>query len=98
MAKWSASDIPAQSGRTVVITGTGGLGYETALELARKGADVTLAGRNADKGRASIEAVRGQVPRAKIKFAPLDLADLKSVPDFVAQFSDTHAALDLLVN
>ncbi len=98
MAKWSASDIPAQSGRTVVITGTGGLGYETALELARKGADVTLAGRNADKGRASVEAVRGQVPGAKIMFAPLDLADLKSVADFVAQFSDTHAALDLLVN
>jgi NAD(P)-dependent dehydrogenase (short-subunit alcohol dehydrogenase family) len=98
MAKWSTADIPAQSGRTVIITGTGGLGYETALELARKGADVTLAGRNAEKGRASVDAIRGQVPGAKIAFAPLDLASLESVAGFASRYAEDHPSLDLLVN
>jgi NAD(P)-dependent dehydrogenase (short-subunit alcohol dehydrogenase family) len=37
MAKWTAADIPSQNGRSVVVTGTGGLGYEDALALARAG-------------------------------------------------------------
>jgi NAD(P)-dependent dehydrogenase (short-subunit alcohol dehydrogenase family) len=44
---WSTKDIPDQSGRLALITGaTGGLGYETALALARAGAEVVLTGRN----------------------------------------------------
>ena len=39
---WSLADIPDQAGRTILVTGTtvGGLGHHTALELARRGADV----------------------------------------------------------
>jgi NAD(P)-dependent dehydrogenase (short-subunit alcohol dehydrogenase family) len=48
---WTAADIPSQKGRSVVITGTGGIGYETALAMACAGADVILAGRNKEKGK-----------------------------------------------
>ena len=42
--RWTVRDIPSQSGRRVVITGANsGLGYETALALARQGAEITLA-------------------------------------------------------
>ena len=50
MAKWTANDVPSQAGRLAIVTGTGGLGYETALVLAQHGAEVILAGRNEGKG------------------------------------------------
>lgn len=39
MAAWTASDISPQRGRQAIVTGTGGLGFQTALELARAGAE-----------------------------------------------------------
>ncbi|MGV3490639.1 MAG: hypothetical protein ACO1OG_04880, partial [Devosia sp.] len=62
MAKWTVADIPNQAGRTAVVTGTGGLGYEDALALARAGADVILAGRSPKEGAASVEQLRGAAP------------------------------------
>lgn len=98
MAKWTASDIPSQAGRSAVVTGTGGLGFETSLELARAGGDVILAGRNPEKGAAAVAAIRDAVPSATIRFEPLDLADLGSVAAFAARMHDRRDRLDLLVN
>ncbi len=96
---WTAADIPDQSGRYAVVTGTGGLGYETALQLARHGAEVVLAGRNAAKGAASLARIRAATPAAKIVFEDLDLADLKSVARFpAARMIAQGRPLDLLVN
>ena len=51
MGKWTAADIPDQTGRTIVITGANsGLGLRSAEALAAKGARVLLACRNADQG------------------------------------------------
>ncbi|MCW4461256.1 SDR family oxidoreductase [Sphingomonas sp. BT-65] len=98
MAKWTAADIPPQTGRTAVITGTGGLGFEDAVELARAGAEVILAGRNPDKGAAAVARIRALVPSAIIRFEMLDLASLDSVAAFAARLSERHGSLDLLVN
>ncbi len=98
MPAWTIQDIPSQTGRTAIITGTGGLGYETALALARAGASVILAGRNAAKGAASVARISGAVPGAKIAFAALDLASLASVKIFADGILASHATLDLLIN
>jgi NAD(P)-dependent dehydrogenase (short-subunit alcohol dehydrogenase family) len=99
MPNWSVYDIRPQPGRRAVITGaTGGLGYETALALARAGFEVTLTGRNTQKGAAALEAIRAQVPSATVSYAHLDLSSLTSVAQFAASFSDHHDALDLLIN
>ena len=74
MAQWTTADIPNQTGRSAVVTGAGGLGYETALALARADAEVILAGRNPARGAESVARVRAQVPEANIRFAELDLA------------------------
>lgn len=98
MAGWTASDIPPQQGRVVVVTGTGGLGYEAALALSCRGAEVILAGRNLEKGAAAVGRVRTVLPSARIDFERLDLADLGSVARFADRISATHQRLDVLIN
>jgi NAD(P)-dependent dehydrogenase (short-subunit alcohol dehydrogenase family) len=96
---WSTKDIPDQSGKLALITGaTGGLGYETALELARAGADVVLTGRNADKGAAALARIRAEVPGAKVSYESLDLSALANVAAFAERFAGAHGHLDILVN
>ena len=95
--KWTAEDIPDQSGRTVVVTGANsGLGFHTSLELARRGAHVVMACRNLDKGRAAEEQLRAEVPDADVELRKLDLASLASVRSFADDLE--LDSLDLLVN
>ena len=94
----SQGDIPSQLGRTAVVTGaTGGLGYKTALVLARAGAEVILTGRDDRKGQSAIEKIGHEVSGARIAFEPLDLASLASITDF-AQRMQARQSLDLLIN
>lgn len=98
MREWSTFDIPDQTGKLAIVTGTGGLGYETALELASRGADVVLAGRNAAKGTESVRKILHEVPGAKIHFEELDLASLASIAAFAERMKASHTALHVLVN
>jgi NAD(P)-dependent dehydrogenase (short-subunit alcohol dehydrogenase family) len=99
MIQWTTKDMPAQTARQVVITGaTGGLGFETALALAAAGADVVLTGRNPEKGRLALAAIRVQHPAATIRYEHLDLASLDSVAEFAGRLQREQGSLDLLVN
>lgn len=95
---WTTSDIPPQFGRTVVVTGTGGLGFQDALALARAGADVIIAGRDASKGAAAIDQIRHLVPFARVTFERLDLAALDSISAFTHRLRNSRDSLDLLIN
>ncbi len=95
---WTLADIPPLNGRRAIVTGTGGLGYETALALAAAGASVILAGRNETKGRGSVVRILNLHPQASIVFAPLDLASLASIAAFAAQMEAVREPIDLLVN
>ncbi len=98
MAAWTFSDIPSQQGRSAIVTGTGGLGYETALALARAGGEVIIAGRNPAKGAAAVSKIKAEAPRASIAFERLDLASLASVEDFAGRMTTARTHVDLLVN
>ncbi len=98
MTKWNEADIPDQRGRSAVVTGTGGLGLETALALARAGCDVIIAGRNPEKGADAVSRVQRAAPRAAVRFERLDLADLSSVASFAQRLENDRESLDLLVN
>src|SRR4051812_24708223 len=91
MTSWSTADIPAQTGRTAVITGANsGLGLATARALAAAGARVVLAVRDTARGQQAAAGLTGQV-----EVRQLDLADLSSVRAFAAGWSGD---LDVLVN
>ncbi|REE91128.1 oxidoreductase [Cupriavidus plantarum] len=98
MTHWTASDIPSQRGRTAVVTGTGGLGYQDALALARAGADVIIAGRNPAKGAAAVNEIRWKIPGANVAFGLLDLASLASIQLFAEGLRNSRSKLDILVN
>jgi NAD(P)-dependent dehydrogenase (short-subunit alcohol dehydrogenase family) len=98
MKKWTLSDMPSQVGKIAVVTGTGGLGLEDALALARAGAEVIVAGRSAEKGAEAVARVRNEVAGAKIAFEKLDLADLRSVERFAERLAGSHERIDILIN
>ncbi|PZR53442.1 short-chain dehydrogenase [Xylanimonas oleitrophica] len=99
MTSWTASDIPDQSGRTAIVTGsTSGLGRVTAAELARHGAHVILAVRNPAAGEATARDIRAQSPGAQLTVRTLDVASLDSVRTFASQITSELEAVDLLVN
>jgi NAD(P)-dependent dehydrogenase (short-subunit alcohol dehydrogenase family) len=90
-SRWTAADIPSQTGRTAVVTGaTSGLGLATARALAAAGAHVVLAVRDTTRGA----AVAADLP-GSTEVRRLDLADLASVREFAAGWTGD---LDLLVN
>jgi NAD(P)-dependent dehydrogenase (short-subunit alcohol dehydrogenase family) len=98
-AKWTARDIPDQSGRTAIVTGANsGIGLITAKELACAGADVVLACRNADKAAAAEREIRAASPDARVQVSALDLGSLVSVRQFAEAFTSSGRQLDLLIN
>ncbi|WP_296229595.1 SDR family oxidoreductase [uncultured Pseudomonas sp.] len=98
MANWTVSDIPSLQGRTAVITGTGGLGFEDAKALAEAGARVILAGRNPSRGAAAAEQIRQATPGADVCFEQLDLASLDSIEAFAKRLGESDGHIDLLIN
>ena len=99
MAGWTADDIPDQSGTTVLVTGgNSGLGYETVLQLARKGARVLVAARDRARGTAALERLGAEAPGSQAELAQIDLADLTSVERFADGFLAGDQELDVLIN
>jgi NAD(P)-dependent dehydrogenase (short-subunit alcohol dehydrogenase family) len=96
---WTVEQIPSQAGRRALITGANsGIGYFTALELARKGAHVLLGCRDQARGDAALARVRAEVPGACAEVVLLDLASLASVRAFASRELALGVPLDLLVN
>ncbi len=90
MSGWDISDIPDQSGRTIIVTGANsGVGAATARALAGAGAQVIMACHDEVKARAVANSIgeRAHVRR-------LDLADLASV----REFADGVERADVLIN
>jgi NAD(P)-dependent dehydrogenase (short-subunit alcohol dehydrogenase family) len=99
MTKWTAADIPDQTGRTAVVTGANtGLGYETAAALAGRGARVVLAVRNLEKGKQAVARITAATPGAEVELQELDLTSLESVRAAAARLRSGHDRIDLLIN
>jgi NAD(P)-dependent dehydrogenase (short-subunit alcohol dehydrogenase family) len=96
---WTKDNIKDQTGKTILITGANtGLGFQTALELAKKNAFVILAGRSEEKINQAIVDIKKKIPTAKLEAGIVDLSDLKSVKTFSQNIVAKHKRLDVLIN
>jgi 2-deoxy-D-gluconate 3-dehydrogenase len=85
------------TGRVAVVTGgNGGIGFGMAQGLARAGARVVVAARNAEKGRAAVKELEALGTEAR--FCSTDVTDERSVAAMVRETVDTLGGLDVLVN
>jgi NAD(P)-dependent dehydrogenase (short-subunit alcohol dehydrogenase family) len=99
--KWTTTEISSQVGRTVVITGANsGIGFQAALELARKGAELILPARSQAKAEDAVSRILLQVPSARLYPEILDLAVQASIHAFAKRVIDRFPgqSLDLLIN
>lgn len=90
---------PSLSGKNVIVTGANcGIGYETAKELAKKGASVTIACRSESRAKAAVDSLKKEISSkdVQIDYMILDLSNLQSVVDFVKNWGDKR--VDILIN
>uniref|UniRef100_A0A3Q3F0S7 Retinol dehydrogenase 12 n=1 Tax=Labrus bergylta TaxID=56723 RepID=A0A3Q3F0S7_9LABR len=86
-------------GKTVLITGANtGIGKETALDMAVRGARVIMACRDVDKGEEAAASIRAACPRADVEVRELDLADTCSIRAFAQKFLREVNELHILIN
>ncbi|ETO59055.1 hypothetical protein F444_22566 [Phytophthora nicotianae P1976] len=100
---WDSSQIPSLKGKIAIVTGANsGIGFVTALELARHGADVVLACRNPERSAVAAEAIREEIKTSpghgQIEEITLDTSSQSSVKSFSDKFLKRHQKLDILVN
>lgn len=99
MDKWDIDQVPSQPGKIAIVTGgNSGLGYETALGLAKKDVEVILACRNIQKAEEAKSSILNQYARAQIKIMKVDVSRLREVREFADQFQKKYKKLDLLIN
>lgn len=91
--------MPSQAGKLALITGANsGIGFHTALELARAGGSVILACRDLAKADAAKARIAALVPSAELEVLALDLASPDSVRAAAETILKSERRLDQLIN
>ena len=86
-------------GKVVLITGgSGGIGKETALGLARLGAEVVITGRNPKKTKTVVEQIQAQSGNSQVTSLIADLSLMQQVRSLASDFRANHDRLDVLIN
>ena len=86
-------------GKTVVITGANtGIGKETAVDMARRGARVIACSRSKERGEAAVREIKERTGSDVVVLQQLDLADLASIRDFAERVLKEESRIDVLIN
>lgn len=86
-------------GKIAIITGSNtGIGYETALDFARRGAKVILACRDTKKAEKAAKQIIDITGNKNVEIEFIDLADLDTVRDFAKNIQNKLDKVDILVN
>jgi len=85
--------------KTALVTGgSSGIGYESALKLARLGASVILVSKNIDKLKEAKEKIIKETGNANIYIEPCDLSLLNETKILINKIKDKFLTLDILIN
>ncbi|KAM8961178.1 retinol dehydrogenase 12-like [Pelodytes ibericus] len=86
-------------GKTVLITGgLSGIGRETAIALAKRGARVLITSQDEQKVEESLRQIKEESTSMNVRFLPLNMANLQSIRDFCKEFIKNEMRLDILIN
>lgn len=96
---WDPSRLPDLTGKTYFITGANsGVGFEAAVYLKAKNANVLVGARNEGRGRSAVARLEDRLGDGEVTFIKIDLADtasIRSAADAVRKATD---GLDAIVN
>lgn len=93
------TELKRLDGKTVLITGgNSGIGKETAVALATRGARVIIACRDPEKAEKAVRGIKLQSRSFNVIHMELDLANLRSVREFCKKFLQQEKSLHILVN
>lgn len=96
---WTINDVASLKGKTILITGgNSGIGYEAALMLASKEANVVIASSNEEKSNQSVISLKKESGNENILAYALNLGSKKSIESFVKTFQASFKVLDILIN
>ncbi|MDB5479925.1 MAG: hypothetical protein JWO83_978 [Caulobacteraceae bacterium] len=85
------------AGRTVLVTGaSSGIGRAAAILLGARGASVIVAARRQERGRETVETIRGAGGLAA--YIPVDIANEESIDGLFAAIDAEHGRLDGALN
>ena len=85
------------AGKCAIVTGgTSGIGKETVIGLAKRGADVIIGARSLNEDL--IDEIRRAAGHGSIEHWNLDLMNPKSVDNFAQKVKDENLKIDRLVN
>jgi len=86
-------------GKICIVTGSNsGIGKETAIALAEKGATVIMLVRNKEKGEAARNEIVENTGNDSIELMLCDLALTSEIKRFAQEFGNKYSRLDVLVN
>ncbi len=86
-------------GKVILITGaTDGIGKAAALEFAKRGATLTIVGRNKEKAERTLAELKQISGNSQVDLLLCDLSRMAEVKRLAEQFKAKHDRLDVLVN
>ena len=85
--------------KIILITGaTSGIGFQTALTLAKMGAQVIITGRSKASGEVAVTEIKAASGNSKVDLLTGDLSAQKNVHSLAGQFKARYERLDVLIN
>jgi len=85
--------------KTILITGaSGGIGLQSAIGLAKQGANIVMVGRDKERTSQAVELVKTQTGNRSVSYLLADLSSIQEVRRLAQEFKDKYPALDVLLN
>lgn len=85
--------------KVVIVTGANGsIGFETAKDLAERGAKVILACRNEKRGKAARDKIINTTGNKEVIYRHLDLSSFKSIKQFVEETLKSEKEVNVIIN